>query len=202
MIDKSLSDWVGVHVVEFLDHFCAGVDVEIVIAALPETRQETFLVRKTQAELSFRRALSCSHATRKSLLEDLDDFAGRSRAGFADEQVEMLRHDDVTDESEAVASANFLEDLHGKIPGASGGQKRPSLVTAKGDEVKIAASGEALEILGHRREERPTLSKTKPERVGHPGRLLFITAWHQFIVCILVMIASKKAEATSDPPAL
>ena len=69
----------------------------------------------------------------------------------------MFWHDDVADKSEAVASADFLEDLHRKIPGAGGAQEWPSLVAAEGVEVKITAAIDSLEIFGHRREERPTL---------------------------------------------
>jgi hypothetical protein len=73
----------------------------------------------------------------------------------------MFWHDDIADQSEAVASADFPEDLYGKIHGTGGGQEWSSLVAAKGDEVKIATAGDSLEILGHRREERPTLCKNR-----------------------------------------
>src|SRR5690349_4372613 len=79
----------------------------------------------------------------------------------------MFWHDDIADESEAATSSNLLEDLHGKTPATSGGEEWPSLVTAKGNEVKIAAANNALEILGHRREEGPTLCKTTK---GRPPR--------------------------------
>lgn len=121
MLDELFSDRIGVHVVKFLEHLCVGVDVEIVIAPLPETPQQVFVLRKMQAELAFRSTFPCTHAARKSLLEDLDDFRGSDRSAFADEQMEMFWHDDIADQSEAVASADFLEDLHGKIPGAGGG---------------------------------------------------------------------------------
>ena len=52
---------------------------------------------------------------------------------------------------------DFLENLHGEISGSCGSEKRSALIAAEGDEVKIAVSGDALEIFGHRREEGPTL---------------------------------------------
>ena len=51
MIDELLSDRIGVHAVMFLEHLCARVDVEIVIASLPESAQKIFLFRKTPSEL-------------------------------------------------------------------------------------------------------------------------------------------------------
>ena len=157
VINKLISDRIGVYVVKFFEHFCAGIDVEIVIAALQETAQQIFLVRKTQAELALQSVFPGSHTARKSLLEDLDDFGGRNGSRFADEQVKVFWHDDIADESKGVASADFLENLHSKISGAGGGEEWSSLVAAEGDEVKVAASGNAVEILGHRREEGPIL---------------------------------------------
>lgn len=37
------------------------------------------------------------------------------------------------------------------------GEEWSSLITAEGDEMRIAASSDALEMFGHGREERPTL---------------------------------------------
>ena len=96
---------------KFLEHLWAGVDIEIVIAALPESPQQAFLLRKTQPELPFQSTLPRSHAARKSLFKDLDDFRRSNRSTFTDEQVEMFWQDDIADQSEAVARADFFESL-------------------------------------------------------------------------------------------
>ena len=173
MSDKLLSDRIGVHVVKFFEHFRAGINVEIIITALPETPQQVSLFRKTQAELTLHTALPCSQAARKSLLEDLDNLRGSNTSTLAEEQVDVFWHDHVADQSEAVASADFLENLRSKIPGAGGGQERPSLVAAEGDEVQVAASGDALEIFGHREKSSPPFAKTAKGRP--PKKVLFIT---------------------------
>jgi hypothetical protein len=73
----------------------------------------------------------------------------------------MFGHDDVTDEGKAVAGANFLENLDGKISGADSAEPRPALIASKSDEMQVAVAGEALEGLGHRSEERPTLCRRR-----------------------------------------
>ena len=174
MCNELLPDRIRVHVVKFLENFYPGIHIEIVIAPLPESPQQILLFGKTEPQLAFRSAFPSPQAARHSLLEHLYDFRGRDRGRFIDEQVQMFWHDDIADQSEAIASADFLEDLHHKIPCPRGCKKRPSLVTAKRDEMKIAVSSDALEILGHRSEEWPTLcKKQKPQRVGHPGRFSY-----------------------------
>ena len=171
MADQFFPNGVGMHIVEFFEQLGAGVDVEVVVAALPETAKEISVVGKTEPQLVFRTTLPCSHAAGKPLLEDLNDFGGRSRTGLGDEQMQVFGHDDVADDAKMIAGADFLENLHGEISGASGSEKGSSLVAAEGDEVKVAASGDALEIFGHRRAEGPTLclptaGRQRAQRVG------------------------------------
>jgi len=161
---------------EFLDYLGAGIDIEIVVAALPETAKGSFLGRKSQGELSLRCALFAAQAAREALFEDLNDCRRSNRSRFADEQVDVFGHDDVADQSETVAGAHFFEDLHGKVSGADGVEERPSLVTAESDEMQIAATGDALEVLGHRRKEGPTLC-TERNAKGRPPRRVRCITW-------------------------
>ena len=176
--DQRFSNGVGMHIVKFFEQFRAGIDVEIVVAALPETAQEILPLRKMELQLVFRVAFPSSHSTRQPLLEDLNDFGGRSRSRLGDEQMQVLGHDDVADDTETIAGADFLENLRGQISGASGSEKRSSLIAAERDEVKIAAPDDALKIFGHRRKEGPTLcpsaaGRQRAQRVGHPGRCFY-----------------------------
>jgi hypothetical protein len=40
------------------------------------------------------------------------------------------------------------------------------LIAREGNKVQIAASGDAFEVMGHKKKKEPTL--TEPVRVGHP----------------------------------
>ena len=79
----------------------------------------------------------------------------------------MLGHENIAYESKAVAQSRLLKGANGQIARPDSVQKSPALVAAKGDEMKIAKTGDASEVFRHRGEEGPTLSQT--ERVGHPG---------------------------------
>ena len=132
------------HVVELLGHLRAGVDVEIVIAALPEAAKFAASLGKVKSQLAGALGLSGAQGARNSLLENLDNFCGTSAAGLAQEQVHMLGHEDVANKSKAVARSRLFEGADGQIPGANGAQKRPSLVATKSDEMKIAKTGDAF----------------------------------------------------------
>ena len=112
--DQLFSNGVGMHIVEFFEQLGAGVDVEVVVAALPETAKEILVVRKTERHLFFRTTFPCPHTAGKPLLEDLNDFGGRSGSGLGDEQMQVFGHDDVADDAEMIAGADFLENVHGE----------------------------------------------------------------------------------------
>jgi len=80
----------------------------------------------------------------------------------------MFGHDDVADQGKPVADAHFFKNLHCQISGVGGGEQRTTLITTKGDEMEVAMTGNAFEVLWHRSEERPTLCKL---RKGRPPRM-------------------------------
>ncbi len=136
------------HVVEFLLHLRAGVDVEVVVAALPEAAEFAALLWKAEQKLPRALAFSGSQGAGDTLLEALDDLGWTCAAGLAQKQVHMLGHENVANEGKAVARSSLLKRVNGQIASPNCVQKRPALIAAK-------------------EEEGPTLSKT--ERVGHPG---------------------------------
>ncbi len=69
----------------------------------------------------------------------------------------MFGHNDVANQGKFVASARFFERLYGKISGADSPKQGPPLIATEGDEMQITMAGKALEVFGHRSEERPTL---------------------------------------------
>ena len=82
-------DRVAVHVLQLLDPLVVGEDVEIVVAGLPER--------------TFREASGDGD------LQGLQGFRQEIVGRFADEQVNVLRHDDVAEDFESVMAAGTLE---------------------------------------------------------------------------------------------
>jgi len=78
-----------VHVVEFLLHLRAGVDVEVVVTALPEAAEFAALLWKAEQKLPRALAFSGSQGAGDPLLETPDDLGWTCAAGLAQEQVHM-----------------------------------------------------------------------------------------------------------------
>ena len=82
----------------------------------------------------------------------------------------VVGHEDVTDEKEVEARADFSEDLHCDVFASHGGEEFPSLIASECDEVQVAAADDAFEVVRHKKEAEPTLAD--PARVGHPTVVL------------------------------
>ena len=104
------------HVVKFFDKLGLTPDIEIVRARLPELREIVGL-SKWKCELLRGRFLAwlAAEASRNALLQDLHDGGGSSRGRLADQQVNVIGHDHVACEGEAVAVAHLAQNLGKQI---------------------------------------------------------------------------------------
>ncbi len=59
---------------------------------------------------------------------------------FTDQQMKVLRHDDVAHDRELVIASHLLQFLKEQIAGFGGVEQRPPLVATAGDEVEIATA--------------------------------------------------------------
>lgn len=139
---------------EFLEDLCAGVDIEIVVAALPEAAQPP-VSGETQRQLAFAVAFLPAYPAGEPLLEDLDDSCWRREAGFAEQQMHVLGHEHETDQCKVIARTHFLKNFDGQIPGASGAQQRPASIAAEGDEMQVPAASDAFQMMRHKRSGPP-----------------------------------------------
>ena len=145
------------HVLEFLYHFCAGIHVEVIVSSLPESTKLRRGFRGGERLLARLSTPLFTQGARNSLLEHLYDFRGVAGSRFADQQMHMFGHQHIADQLETIPGSDLLEDVDGEIPRANGTERAPSLVAAKGDEMKIAMAGAASQIFRHQGEEWPTL---------------------------------------------
>ena len=99
------------HVVELFDSLLQAPHGEVIEAALPETRERFVATGKGQVQLSGGPAVFAAQASRDALFQDLNDSRGRSFRGFTDEKVDVLGHDNESDQGEAVAVAHLAEQL-------------------------------------------------------------------------------------------
>jgi len=95
----------------------------------------------------------------------------RFSSRFADEQVDVLWHDDVTYKGEPVAVAHLTEDLDETISGSNRAQRGQASIASERNEMQMAAPVVANKFMGHGTKEKSKPRPSKSERVGHPEKL-------------------------------
>jgi hypothetical protein len=159
-----------VHLVKFFDSFLQTPDIKIVEAALPESAQRIVAADKRQTKLSSRVALLAAQTARNALLQDLNHSGRRAFCWLADEQVDVLGHDDVAYKKVSVAVARLAKNLNKRISSANRAQKREAPIASECDEMKIAASLMANEFVSHGKKEQSNPRPSNRGRVGHLPR--------------------------------
>jgi hypothetical protein len=109
------------HVLEFFDGLIVVPHVDVIIATLPEP--------SISRHLEFSRHL---------LFQNLQDGGGWEIASFADQQRNMLGHDDLSGGDEGMALPELLPLLLEDAVSGPCGEPEPSLVTTEGYNVEVA----------------------------------------------------------------
>jgi len=107
---------------------------------LPEWLRSLFAFFEQQRNLTRKHAASpFAHALRNPQLQSMQDNR-RSRAGrYIDQQMHMLGHHNVTDDTKTKFRAQAAKFLQENFSGPCGFKQRQSFVAAKGEEVQMAA---------------------------------------------------------------
>ena len=138
-----------------------------------------------------------------ALLEELNNYCWCGAGGLADEQMNMVGHEHVGDELEWEFCADLAEDLGGDVFAACRSEEISTLVAGEGDEVKIAAASDALEVVRHKRKEAHPLPKANPQRVGHPRwRKLPLEMNHTLVCSHRASRRTEKKRRMRHPPIL
>jgi hypothetical protein len=193
---------IHVHVVKFLDSLLQTPNIEIVEAALPKARQRIVPTSKVQVQLSGGPPFFVEQAARDALFQNLEDRRRRPFSRFADEQVDVLGHDDVAHQRETVTVAHVAKNLDKDISGVNRTQQRYASIAGEGNEMQMAATVVANKLVGHGRQEKSKPRPFKTERVGHPERLnqflrVDVLEWYHPIVKAR---QQKKCERVRRPP--
>jgi hypothetical protein len=133
-----------VNVVQLLSDFLLAEDVEVIRAGKPEGRRSG-VFHET-------RAASGKALPRHPLLENLHDYRNTSIVRFADKQVDMLRHDHVTNHLEFIFLPDFFKDIQEQVAARRGAKERLPPVATTGDVVEVATSVPAAQSFGHGKE--------------------------------------------------
>src|SRR5271165_1548713 len=110
-------DGVSMNIAQFLHELVVFRDVEIVIMRLPEG------------------SFPASHRNRQ--FEGLDRPGQKRARRLVYQQMDMLRHDDVTGYHKQVAEANSLQGIFKEFHRRKGGQVRTTMITTERQEVEL-----------------------------------------------------------------
>ena len=120
------------------------------------------------------------HAARETLLDHLHDGGRRATFGLADQQMNVIGHDDISDDHEMVALADLLKNLEEQVATAGVSQLGLPMITAAGEEVQMIVSVVTLEACGHvfrvRRNAEP---RSRKARV----KISWVRNWESPILC-------------------
>ena len=133
---------IQVHVEKFLVFLLSAPDVEIVKSLLPKTSMfcPVWLESKAQLRSGGAAFRPLAKAARNALLENLQDWRRSANLRLADEQVDVLGHEHIPGQCEAVTVPDFSQDLHHNVFRVRGGQQREPAVTTESDEMEVALS--------------------------------------------------------------
>ena len=129
--------------------FLLTVNIEIVIALLPEARRVA--------------DQSAGHA----LLQRLDGDGERFALWFAHQQVHMIGHNNVSIDAKQKSAAHTLDRSFKNRPCRDFGKVRPAMPAGEGDEMRLSGIVEALEP-GWHLEVRLLLSPLKQKHLSGP----------------------------------
>lgn len=121
-LNEAALDWIAMNVAEFLDEFGMGQDVEVVVAALPELLAVAF---ETFGGFVF---------------EYVQSDGERVKLRLGDEEVDVLGHEDVTEDIKLVAGTESFEFFEEDGSGAVVVEIGKTAVTTEGDEVIVTLS--------------------------------------------------------------
>jgi len=97
-------------------------------------------------------------------------------AGLADQQVHVLRHQDISGQRKVVTGAALVKNLYKAIARTNCSEVRSPSVTTAGDELKVVSSVEPLQRTAfalHRRRCKVKTRTLEEQRVRHPSRFCF-----------------------------
>ena len=169
---------IAVHIPQPFHPLLCRPHLEVVEPSLPESPALSRVVKQV-ALARVPASVLGQQGPRRALLYHLHHGGRSSDFWFRDQQVDVLRHDDVPDDHEPVALAGLLQHGEEAITAERRAQKRQSPVTRTGDKVQVMSAVGAMQAAGHDKTHRtgsivpaPSASSgqalAKNARTGHP----------------------------------
>ena len=134
------------YIVQLLEILLFGADVEIMTSRLPECARQ---IVRHQSQLVFRVALFVASPERDTLLQNLHNNRWILDLRFANQQMNVFRHDNIAGDHELISPSGLFQDVSEKIPPSRGVQKRQPMIAGAGDKVPVTLTVNSNETFRH-----------------------------------------------------
>ena len=141
--------WIKVHVIQLFVLLFGAPHIEVIEAALPELRilfKRGFIRDKRLARKGFV-PVRPAQFYRRSSLQNLHHGRRVAHVRLADQQVEMLRHQDVPEEAEIMALADVDQDFQEEVACLRGIEEGQAMVTTACDEMELSKAVAAFKAV-------------------------------------------------------
>ena len=101
------------------------------------------------------------NAPRKTEFESLHHSRRILLLRLADEQMNVLGHNDISDDDEHIALSHLLQHFEKQVTAVRSAKQRLSAIATASDEMKITGAVVAMEVLPHRETITPPRSQRR-----------------------------------------
>jgi hypothetical protein len=150
MLHQPLHHWIRVNVVQFFFPLRIAPHIEVVKSPLPKSPVLFHGISELQGKLRARSApLLSSHRSRYALLQYLQHSRHIAFLRLADQQMHVLRHEDVPNQPELIGASDLPQYFQEQIPRANRFQIAPPVVATEGNKMQIALAVVAFQTFRH-----------------------------------------------------
>lgn len=192
---------------QLLFKFLGAPNVKVVEAPLPECSR-----RNTSAKRERQLRGTCSslaaQLTGHLLLQRLQNFGGIAHLGFADQQVNVLRHHHIPDEQKFVARPERIESFDEAVASANRAEKWFAAIATEGNEVQVVSPVLAPQRIAHGKHNHSKGQNLKTQKQprtltlkGAAPHLMPNAQRESYANGILFAMLSLQAETRPAPPA-
>jgi len=146
---QSALDRIAMHVSQLLDEFAITVNVEVIKPLHPEGIRIENRTWTAHFCLGLEVAYRAKLPARECDLDCSNHYRTVRDIRLRDQQMDMLGHDDVSTDCEAVLRSHLLKHIQKEIAPLRGGEERFPSVTAERDEVESAGVVVSFQTPGH-----------------------------------------------------
>src|SRR5713101_5352211 len=140
-------------------------------APLPELRKRLLRISEAEPQLHRRPAppALAPQPPRNALFQDLQDGRRRSFGWLADQQMNVLGHDHVSDQREVKTAPHLAKDLYERVSRTNRAEQRQAAVATACDEMQVLLPVVAPQSFGHRKNQKPHPCKNRKDGAPPPS---------------------------------